>query len=127
MQILVRNSQSMAAVDHTNKEQAVSSKKRYQLEWYTGAMFFVTFIGAHLIFGAKTAVKVAGVACVATGILWMFRRTVPVGVEGRAPSFYLGGWAAVVVGVAIAIVGVCLLAYSGLAACLLGWAPAGEC
>lgn len=105
----------------------MSSKKRYQIEWYAGAVVFIAFIGAHLMFGAKVAVKVAGVACVATGILWMLRRAVPVGVEGRPPSFYLSGWAAVLAGLAITIVGVGLLAYSGLAACLLGWAPAGEC
>ena len=105
----------------------MSSEKHLRIEWYAGAIFFISFIGVHLMFGAKAAVRVAGVACVATGVLWMFRRSVPVGIEGRAPSFYLGGWAAVLAGLAIGVVGVGLLTYSALAACLLGWALAGEC
>ena len=108
-------------------DHAVLDEKRYRLEWYAGAVFFIAFVGAHLIFGAKAAVKVIGLACVATGVLWMFRRSVPVGIEGRAPSFYLGGITAFLAGLVMAVVGVCLLAYSGLAACLLGWASDGEC
>lgn len=105
----------------------ISSEKRHRIEWYAGLIFFIAFIGAHLFFSARTAVKVAGVACVASGLLWMIRRSVAVGVEGRPPSFYLGGLAAFVVGAAMLAVGVALLAYSALATCLLGWAPAGEC
>ena len=105
----------------------MTSEKRHRFEWYGGVIAFIAFIGVHLLFDAKAAVKVAGVACLATGMLWMFRRSVPVGIEGRAPSFYLGGWTAVLAGLAIAAVGVGLLAFSALAACLLGWAPAGEC
>ncbi len=102
-------------------------EKRHRLEWYVGAAFFIAFVGAHLMFSAKAAVKVIGLACVATGILWMYRRSVPVGIEGRAPSFYLGGITALLAGLVMAVVGICLLAYSGLAACLLGWALDGEC
>ena len=105
----------------------MSSEKRHRIEWYAGLIFFIAFIGAHLLFGAKAAVKVAGIACVASGLLWMIRRSVPVGIEGRAPSFHLGGFAALVAGAAMLAVGVALLAYSALATCLLGWAPDGEC
>ena len=110
-----------------DEEQAVSSEKTHRVEWYAGAIIFIFFIGAHLMFGAKAAVRVMGIACVATGVLWMFRRSGPVGIEGRAPSFYLGGWGAVLAGLGIGLVGVFLLIYSALAACLLGWAAAGEC
>jgi len=105
----------------------MSSQTRHRIEWYAGLAFFIAFIGAHLIFGAKAAVKVAGVACVGSGLLWMIRRSVPVGIEGRRPSFYLSGLLAFIVGAAIVAVGVVLLAYSSLATCLLGWAPDGEC
>lgn len=105
----------------------MSSEKRHRIEWYAGLIFLIAFIGAHLLFSAKATVKVAGVACVATGLLWMIRRSVAVGIEGRPPSFYLGGFAAVITGAAMLAVGVALLAYSALATCLLGWAPDGEC
>ena len=105
----------------------MSSEKRHRIEWYAGLIFFIAFIGAHLLLSAKAAVKVAGVACVASGLLWMIRRSVAVGIEGRPPSFYLGGLAAFVVGAALLVLGVALLAYSALATCLLGWAPAGGC
>jgi hypothetical protein len=117
----------MVVDDLADEERTVSSEKHLRLEWYAGAIFFCSFIGAHLMFGAKAAVRVAGVACVATGILWMVRRSIPVGIEGRAPSAYVAGWPAVLAGLAIGAVGVGLLIYSALAACLLGWAPVGEC
>ena len=108
-------------------EKTMSSEKRHRIEWYVGLIFFIAFIGAHLLFSAKAAVKVAGVACVASGLLWMIRRSVPVGIEGRSPSFYLGGFAAFIAGAAMLVVGVALLVYSALATCLLGWASDGEC
>lgn len=69
----------------------MSSEKHPQIEWYSGALVFITFIGAHLIFGGKAAVRVAGIACVVTGFLWILRRSVPFGIEGGAPSLYLKG------------------------------------
>ena len=105
----------------------MSSEKRHRIEWWTGAIVFVVFIGAHLVFGARAAVKVAGAACLVTGLYWMLRRSVPVGVEGRAPSLYLGGWAAVLAGLVIMAFGIALLVHSVVAVCLLGWGSDGEC
>jgi hypothetical protein len=105
----------------------MSLEKRHRVEWFAGAIVFVVFIAAHLMFGAKAAVKVLGVTCVMTGALWMFRRSVPVGIEGRAPSFYVGGWSAVLAGLAIAAIGIGLLTYSSLAVCLLGWGADADC
>jgi maltodextrin utilization protein YvdJ len=105
----------------------MTPEKRHQFEWYAGAVVFIAFIAAHLMFGAKAAVKVLGVACVATGLLWMVRRSVPVGIEGWAPSFYLGGWGAILAGLAMLAVGVVLLTYTAVAVCLLGWGSAAEC
>lgn len=105
----------------------MTPEMRHRVEWYAGASVFVAFIAAHFMFGAKAAVKVLGVACVATGLLWIFRRSVPVGVEGQAPSFYLRGWGAIFAGLAMLAVGVLLLSYSAVAVCLLDWGSAGEC
>ena len=105
----------------------MTPEKRHQYEWYAGAVVFIAFIAAHLMWGTKAAVKVLGVACVATGLLWVLRRSVPVGIEGRAPSFYLGGWRAILAGLAMLAVGVLLLTYAAVAVCLLGWGAAAEC
>lgn len=102
-------------------------QKQHRFEWFAGAVFFITFVGAHLLVSARAAVKVAGAFCVVTGLWWMFRRSVPVGIEGRAPSFYLDGWIAILAGLSMALVGGVLLAYSTLVACVLGWASVGEC
>lgn len=105
----------------------MSSRRRHRTEWFAGAIVFLAFIAAHFMFGTRAAVKVLGLACVVTGVLWIFRRAVPVGIEGRAPSFYLRGWAARLAGLAIAALGVGLLTYSALAVCLLGWGADDEC
>lgn len=113
--------------DHHLFWQEMNSEKRHQIEWFTGLAFFIAFIAAHFMFGIKAAVKVLGVACIATGLLWMCRRSVPVGTEGREPSFYLNGWGAMLAGFLILVVGVMLLIYSGMAVCLLGWGGGTEC
>lgn len=105
----------------------MNSEKRHQFEWFAGLFFFIAFIAAHFMFGIKAAVKVLGVACIATGLLWMCRQSVPVGAEGREPSFYLNGWGAVLAGLLMLVVGVMLLIYSGMAVCLLGWGGGTEC
>ena len=92
-----------------------------------GLAFFGAFIAAQFLFGIAAAVKVLGAACVATGALWVFGRSVPVGIEGRPPSFSLRGWVAVFAGLAMASLGIGLMLYSHQSACLLGWAIAAEC
>jgi hypothetical protein len=81
------------------------SGKRHRIEWYVSTIFFIAFVCADLLLSAKAAVRVAGVVCMATGSLWIFRRSVPVGIEGRPPSYFLNGWIAILAGLAIAAVG----------------------
>jgi hypothetical protein len=99
----------------------MTPNKRYQFEWYAGASIFVAFIGAHFMFGAKAAVQVLGAACVVTGMVWIFRRSIPFGIEARAPSFYLKGWGAILGGLAMIASGVILLSYAAIVMCMLGW------
>jgi hypothetical protein len=82
------------------------SEKRHRIEWCTSIIIFIAFVGADLLLSAKAAVRVAGVACIAAGVLWIFRRSVPIGIEGRPPSYYLSGWIAIFAGLAIAAVGI---------------------
>ena len=100
---------------------------RDTLERIAGALFLVAFIAAQLMIGITAAVRVLGVACVATGIVWSLGRSIPVGIEGRAPSFFLQGLGALIVGVAMVALGVGFLLYAAQAACLLGWANEKAC
>ena len=104
-----------------NKKVIVPTTSR-RLEWWGGLAFFIVFIAAHLVLGIKAAVKVIGVACIVTGGMWVVRRSVPVGIEARAPSFYLHGWTAKLGGIVMIAFGIALLLYSAQAAYLLGWA-----
>jgi hypothetical protein len=92
-----------------------------------GIAFFVAFIAAQFLFGIAAAVKVLGVACVATGAVWVIGRSVPVGIEERPPSFFLRGWVAIVAGLVMASLGIGLVLYSHQSVCVLGWAIAAEC
>ena len=46
-----------------------------------------------------------GLAVMAVGVYWIVKRDVPIGIEGRPPSFHAKGRWAVVVGTAAIIVG----------------------
>ena len=100
---------------------------RATIEGLLGGTFFVVFIAADMIFGPIAAVRVAGVACIVCGLFWSIEGTVPVGIEGREPSFYLRGKLASVAGLAMFALGVVLLIYSGQVACVLGWSASLQC
>ena len=95
------------------------SRSRY--EQVIGALGFVAFVVAHQLFGVVAAVRVAGVLCLACGTLWVIRRTVPVGIEGQPPSFFLSGASGLLAGIAMLTLGIALLAFPSVAGCLLGW------
>jgi len=46
-----------------------------------------------------------GLAVMAVGVYWIVKRDVPIGIEGRPPSFHAKGRWAVVLGTAVIIVG----------------------
>ena len=100
---------------------------RKTFETVAGAAFFVAFIAAHFLLGISAAVRVAGAACVAAGLVWVVGRSVPVGVEDRPPSFFIRGAGAMVAGIAIAALGVTFLLFPRQTACILGWATGTEC
>lgn len=100
---------------------------RANTEKLLGGAFFVAFIAAHLIFGISAAVRVMGVACLVTGMFWAVGRSVPVGIEGRPPSFHLRDTGALISAFTMLALGVALLVYSGEAACVLGWSTSLQC
>ena len=47
-----------------------------------------------------------GLIAISTGIYWIIKRSVPVGIEGKKPSFYAkGGWA-IFLGIVAIIIGI---------------------
>src|SRR5258706_14745044 len=100
---------------------------RKALEGVAGAAFLVAFVAAQFFLGIAAAARVADAACIVTGVVWLVGKSVPVGVEGRPPSFFVRGAGAAIACVAIAALGIILLIYAGQAACLLGWGNVREC
>src|SRR5215467_12876748 len=100
---------------------------RESAEKIAGVCGLVAFIVAQFLFGITSAVRVLGILCVVSGAYWVLRGSVPVGIEGRPPAFYLRGASALIAGMAMAALGFALFVYSKQAACLLGWASQSEC
>lgn len=100
---------------------------RKHLEWAVELAFFLAFIAADFLFGIAMAVKVLGVATIVTGLMWVYRRNLPIGIEGRPPSYFLRGVPAVLSGIAMIVIGILLVWHSVQASCLLGWASAKVC
>ena len=100
---------------------------RENLEKIVGAFFLAAFIAADFLFGITTAVRVAGITCLMTGAVWLMRKSIPVGWEGRPPSFFLHGTSVFIAAITMAALGVTLLLYAQQTVCLLGWADGTEC
>ena len=100
---------------------------RQSVEAVAGGVVFVVFIAAHFLFGITVAVKVLGIGCVICGVIWVVEKSVPVGIEGRKPSFFIRGVGGVVAGLSVVAIGVLLILYPGPAACVLGWAAGATC
>lgn len=98
-----------------------------RFEQIAGPVFFIGFIAAHQVFGINAAVKVLGIACIATGLFWSVKRLIPVGVEGRPASFVLRGSITLFIGIAMIAVGIAIFFNSSLAVCVLGWSAQTGC
>ncbi len=94
---------------------------RDRFEQVIGVLGLVAFIVAHQLFGVVAAVRVAGLLCLACGALWVIRRSVPVGIKGQPPSFFLSGTLGLLAGIAMLVLGIALLAFPSVAGCFLGW------
>ena len=100
---------------------------RQSLKEIVAAVVFIGFIAAHFLLGSSAAVKVLGIGCVVCGVVWAVEKSLPVGIEGRKPSFFIRGAGALATAIAIAFVGGLLFFYSTPAACMLGWAAGTAC
>lgn len=106
------------------KAQNVSSNR---VEWIVGLISSIAFITADQFIGIGASIKVLGVTCISVGLVWFFKRHIPVGIEGRAPIAEVGSIGAKVAGIALCIVGVLMCLFSTHVACIFGWAQDQEC
>ena len=90
-------------------------------------LFFASFVAADLLINHVAAVRVMGVACVCTGVAWIWTRSIGVGIEGKEPSFFLRGVWAQITGMLMLILGVTMLFQSSVIACAFGWSSDAVC
>ena|SRR5882672_65994 len=98
-----------------------------RIERIAGYVGFAAIVAADLLFGIVAAVRLAGLGCMVTGVIWVVRRSIPVGWEGKPPSYFIAGFPALMVGMAIVLLGIALVAFSSQAACMFGWKNEAGC
>lgn len=54
--------------------------------------------------------QIFGILLSITGVVWIVKRNIPVGIEGREPMFHLKGKISVLIGVIIMIIGIMFIA-----------------
>lgn len=86
---------------------------------------FLAIVAVSTVFGAAAFYRVLGIVGAVHALLGALSQNIPVGIEGRAPSFILRGRTAVVVGIVIAIACGALTWFAPLIACVLS--EGGEC
>jgi hypothetical protein len=64
---------------------------------------FATVVAISFLFGVVAFYRVLGILGFVHGLAMAWGRNIPVGIEGREPSFYIQGKTAIVVGVALAL------------------------
>lgn len=54
-------------------------------------------------------IKLLGIVMLVIGIVWIYRRQIPVGIEGRHPAFYIKGRWAILMGIIAILLGIILI------------------
>ncbi len=98
-----------------------------RFETVAGYSFLAATIVTSHLFNIGAAVRVAGVGAMLTGVIWILRQSVPIGIEGRPPSYYAVGIPAVLLGLAMAVIGLVLLVSPSTIVCPLGWEDPSIC
>lgn len=76
--------------------------------WVVG---FIACVVAFFALGNIAGVRVVGIVVIGGALRTLITRSVPVGIRGRAPFFYITGPTAVIVGLIMALMGVLLVVY----------------
>ena len=84
-----------------------------------GYVLFFAAVAADFIFGANACIRIIGISCILCGIYWCIGREIPVGIEGRPPSFHIRGWSAILIGLLMLVLGIFNLFFASQVARLL--------
>jgi hypothetical protein len=87
-----------------------------------GPALFISAIAAYWLLGPSATVRVVAVSLVLSGANTVFTREVPVGWEGRPPSFHLRGPVAFAIGAVAIAAGIAMVLFAPSVACAIGWA-----
>lgn len=98
-----------------------------RFEAVAGYSCLAATIVTSLLFNIGAAVRVAGVGVMLSGVIWILRQSVPIGIEGRPPSYYVVGIPAVLLGLVTAVLGLVLLVSPSTIICPLGWEDPSIC
>jgi hypothetical protein len=98
-----------------------------RFETVAGYSCLAATIVTSLLFDIGAAVRVAGVGVMLTGVIWILRQSVPMGIEGKPPSHCAVGTPAVLLGLAMAVLGLVLLVSPSTIVCWLGWEDPSIC
>ena len=92
-----------------------------------GTLAFIACVVASIAGHPSWVTRFVGISCVASGFAWMKSRSIPVGIEDKPPSFFITGTAALMLGLAMATLGLVIIVFAARATCLLGWAGEAAC
>jgi hypothetical protein len=98
-----------------------------RIERIAGYVCFAASIAALELFGTAAGVRMAGLGFIVGGVIWAVRREIPVGWEGRPPSYFVTGFLSLMVGMAMVLLGIALVALPSQVACLLARINEAEC
>jgi hypothetical protein len=82
-----------------------------------GVAAFIAIVAMFVFVGNVAGFRVTGVATLMSGLATVKRGDLPVGIEGRPPSFYLRGIWATIGGIAIAALGCALIWFAPEVVC----------
>jgi hypothetical protein len=80
--------------------------------WLFNLVAFAACFIAFAAFGNVAGYRVLGLVCCVGGAVVMYIRSIPIGIEGRPPSFYISGGAALFVGFLLSLLGLIILLFA---------------
>jgi hypothetical protein len=83
-----------------------------------GIVEFIAVVAVSIIFGAVAFYRVLGLLGVLHALVMAWSQNIPVGIEGREPTYYLRGSSAVIAGLLIAAASGALAWFAPEAVCM---------
>ena len=92
--------------------------------WAVGFVGLLVIVALFTFVSSKAGMRGLGVVTLSQATVHLISRRIPYGWEGRQPSGYITGTAAVIVAALLALLGLAMLAKPELMLVLFGWAEA---